>query len=49
MKNFTILVFVLIPFVVKAQEEMLVEKNLNNVQLGLFILAIKMKFDWNEK
>ncbi|MEN9909285.1 MAG: hypothetical protein RLZZ540_2434 [Bacteroidota bacterium] len=36
MKNFTILAFVLISFIAKAQEEVSVEKKLLGIQLGLF-------------
>ncbi len=48
MKNFTVLGFVLISFMVKAQE-VSVEKNLNSVQLGLFSLSYQNEFRLERK
>ncbi len=49
MKNFTILAFVLISFIAKAQEEVSVEENLNSVQVGLFSLSYQKEIRLDRK
>jgi hypothetical protein len=49
MKNFTVLVLVLISFIANAQEEVSVEKKLSGIQLGLFNASFQYEIKLDRK